>query len=47
MHHRHLELGAQMMPAGLWRRPAYYGQKAERDTAIRDEVEARARATSA
>ncbi len=31
MHHRHLELGAQMMPAGLWWRPAYYGRKSERD----------------
>ena len=40
MHHRHLELGAQMMPAGLWWRPAYYGQKSERDQAIRDEVNA-------
>jgi sarcosine oxidase subunit alpha len=40
MHHRHLELGAQMMPAGLWWRPAYYGQKAERDKAIREEVSA-------
>jgi sarcosine oxidase, subunit alpha len=40
MHHRHLELGAQMMPAGLWWRPAYYGQKSERDKAIRDEVNA-------
>ncbi|HWA51061.1 MAG TPA: 2Fe-2S iron-sulfur cluster-binding protein [Dongiaceae bacterium] len=40
MHHRHLELGAQMMPAGLWWRPAYYGQKSQRDTAIRDEVQA-------
>ena len=37
MHHRHLELGAQMMPAGLWWRPAYYGKKSERDRAIRDE----------
>ena len=25
MHHRHLSLNAQMMPAGLWKRPAYYG----------------------
>ena len=40
MHHRHLELGAQMMPAGLWWRPAYYGKKSERDQAIRDEVNA-------
>ncbi len=31
MHHRHLELGAQMMPAGVWWRPAYYGTKADRD----------------
>ena len=27
IHHRHLEAGAQMMPAGLWLRPAYYGPK--------------------
>jgi sarcosine oxidase subunit alpha len=40
MHHRHLELGAQMMPAGLWWRPAYYGAKSTRDQAIRDEVHA-------
>jgi sarcosine oxidase subunit alpha len=38
MHHRHLELGAQMMPAGIWWRPAYYGPKAARETAIREEV---------
>ena len=25
MHHQHLALGARMMPAGLWYRPAYYG----------------------
>lgn len=29
MHRRHLEAGATMMPAGLWMRPAYYGQDAE------------------
>jgi sarcosine oxidase subunit alpha len=40
MHHRHLELGAQMMPAGIWWRPGYYGPKGERDKAIRDEVNA-------
>lgn len=28
MHHRHLELGAQMMTAGAWLRPAYYGTRA-------------------
>ena len=27
MHHRHLERGARMIPAGLWWRPAYYGPK--------------------
>jgi sarcosine oxidase subunit alpha len=40
MHHRHLELGAQMMPAGVWWRPAYYGARSERDTAISAEVNA-------
>lgn len=30
MHQRHLELGAQMMPAGNWQRPAYYGHPAKR-----------------
>ena len=41
MHHRHLELGAQMMPAGLWLRPAYYGtQGRPRDARSRDEVRA-------
>ncbi len=38
MHHRHLELGAQMMPAGLWWRPAYYGPKDRREAAIIEEV---------
>ena len=38
MHHRHVELGAKFMPAGLWWRPAYYGKPAERDNAIREEV---------
>ena len=28
VHHRHLELGAQMMTAGTWLRPAYYGGQA-------------------
>ena len=40
MHHRHLELGAQMMPAGVWWRPAYYGAKSERASAINAEVKA-------
>ena len=38
MHHRHLEAGAQMMTAGLWWRPAYYGPKENRDACIREEV---------
>jgi sarcosine oxidase subunit alpha len=38
MHHRHAELGAKFMPAGLWWRPAYYGKPAERENAIREEV---------
>jgi sarcosine oxidase subunit alpha len=38
MHHRHLEAGAKMMPAGSWLRPAYYGEDAE--SAIADEVRA-------
>ncbi|MFQ5935986.1 MAG: 2Fe-2S iron-sulfur cluster-binding protein [Acidiferrobacterales bacterium] len=38
MHHRHLEAGAQMMTAGLWWRPAYYGDKAKRGQCIREEV---------
>ena len=38
MHHRHLELGAQMMPAGLWWRPGYYGPKDRREAAIIEEV---------
>ena len=40
MHRRHVELGAQMMPSGLWHRPAYYGAPAERDAAIAAEAAA-------
>ena len=40
MHHRHLALGARMMPAGLWYRPAYYGAPADREAAIAAEVRA-------
>ncbi|MDF2766932.1 MAG: hypothetical protein K0S81_3928, partial [Rhodospirillales bacterium] len=39
MHHRHLEAGAQMMPAGLWLRPAYYGPKNRREQAIAAEAQ--------
>ncbi len=38
MHGWHLNAGAQMMTAGLWMRPAYYGRPDERDAAITDEV---------
>ncbi|MEL0612583.1 2Fe-2S iron-sulfur cluster-binding protein [Marinomonas arenicola] len=38
MHHRHIELGAHMMPAGIWRRPAFYGDLANRDALIQQEV---------
>jgi len=40
MHHRHLERGAQMMPAGLWLRPAYYGSKEDSAALIAAEVKA-------
>ncbi|MFO1436138.1 MAG: 2Fe-2S iron-sulfur cluster-binding protein [Gammaproteobacteria bacterium] len=40
MHHRHLALGAQMMPAGVWLRPAYYGSEAQRRDHIDAEVKA-------
>ena len=38
MHHHHVEAGAQMMPAGLWLRPAYYGPKDRRDESIAAEA---------
>mgnify|MGYP003309019732 FL=1 len=38
MHYRHLEAGAQMLHAGAWHRPAYYGAKESRVEAIRSEV---------
>jgi sarcosine oxidase subunit alpha len=37
MHHRHLEAGAQMLLAGVWLRPAYYGGKGERDRCMSEE----------
>jgi sarcosine oxidase, subunit alpha len=40
MHHRHLEAGAQMMGAGAWLRPAYYGSKTEAAQTIAKEVAA-------
>ena len=38
MHHRHVEMGAQMMLAGLWYRPAYYGPASDRDRLTREEA---------
>ncbi len=38
MHYRHIELGAQMMQAGVWYRPAFYGPKQDREKRIQDEV---------
>ncbi len=38
MHYRHLELRAQMMPAGLWLRPAYYGDPINQNTNIEKEI---------
>jgi sarcosine oxidase subunit alpha len=40
MHDRHIELGAKMMVAGLWMRPAYYGCKENAKSAIEAEVDA-------
>lgn len=38
MHQRHLELGATMMPAGNWQRPAFYGPADQRDDCLQQEV---------
>ena len=40
MHDRHIELGAQMMGAGVWMRPAYYGAKQDAAKSIAAEVKA-------
>ncbi len=37
MHYRHLEAGAQMITAGVWWRPGYYGEPRNRDRCIREE----------
>jgi len=34
MHHRHIEAGAKMMPAGIWQRPAYYGNRDQRAASV-------------
>jgi sarcosine oxidase, subunit alpha len=38
MHQRHLKAGAQMMPAGLWQRPAFYGPPDQRDQCVQGEA---------
>jgi len=38
MHYRHLEAGAQMLQAGAWYRPAYYGQKGSKAESVKSEV---------
>jgi sarcosine oxidase subunit alpha len=38
MHQRHVELGARLMPAGIWQRPAYYGKANERDACMQAEA---------
>jgi sarcosine oxidase subunit alpha len=37
MHHRHTALGAKMMPAGNWQRPAFYGSAQDRDRCMQAE----------
>ena len=37
IHYRHLESNAQMIPAGLWMRPAYYGEPENKAECIRKE----------
>jgi sarcosine oxidase subunit alpha len=39
MHHRHLALGAKMVPAGNWQRPGFYGVDDERERCIQRESE--------
>ncbi len=38
MHYRHLEAGAQMLQAGAWYRPAFYGSATNSQSCINDEV---------
>jgi len=40
MHRQHVACGAQMMPAGQWYRPAYYGEPERQREAVRAEVAA-------
>jgi sarcosine oxidase subunit alpha len=38
MHNRHLQLGAKMMPAGIWQRPAFYGPAEAREACVQAEA---------
>ena len=38
MHHRHIELGAEMMQSGAWFRPAFYGEAADKNACIQAEM---------
>ena len=38
MHARHLQIGAKMMPAGIWQRPAYYGNAKDREACMQAEA---------
>ncbi|WP_426153229.1 2Fe-2S iron-sulfur cluster-binding protein [Pseudomonas sp. DC3000-4b1] len=38
IHKRHVELGAKMMPAGVWQRPAYYGKPNAREACMQAEA---------
>ncbi|QXI35511.1 2Fe-2S iron-sulfur cluster-binding protein [Pseudomonas promysalinigenes] len=38
MHRRHLQAGANMMPAGIWQRPAYYGKAQDRERCMQEEA---------
>jgi len=38
MHYRHLDAGAQMLQAGAWYRPAYYGAKNTQEESVSAEV---------
>ncbi|MDK2778466.1 MAG: (2Fe-2S)-binding protein [Pseudomonadota bacterium] len=40
MHHRHVALGAKMIPAGSWQRPAFYGAQERRLECIAAEADA-------
>ncbi|ENB5893480.1 TPA: (2Fe-2S)-binding protein [Pseudomonas aeruginosa] len=38
LHQRHQELGAKMMPAGVWQRPAFYGPAQQRERCMQEEA---------